>query len=329
LPRRPRVFLEGGMYHVYNRLARGGRLFESDDEVEEFVGLLREVKQRDDLLIYAWCVLPTHFHLLLRTTSRPLWRSLATAQVRYSKGVNRRHGVAGPVWQSRYKAKLVEDQRYFEHLVVYIHLNPVAAGLVTDPAAWRWGGHWEIVQRIREPLADVDEVLSGFGDERRVARRRYVSALRGGAGAPWLGEGPGRLPWWHFGRAPADEELEVRDEVPFVEAGRSSVGERREADAATVVTAACAIAGLDRGRLSGRLKDRETVRARRALALVACDSYGVRVKTLADELGRSPDGVSEWLRSGAVRRATDPELDALVRALEESLRVSAEETEKD
>jgi hypothetical protein len=79
--------------------------------------------------------------------------------VRYSKSVNRRHGVRGPVWQSRYKAKLVEDQRYFDQLVVYVHLNPVVAGLVRDPGTWRWCGHREIVRQTKNPLVDVDEVL--------------------------------------------------------------------------------------------------------------------------------------------------------------------------
>lgn len=316
------------MYHVYNRLARGARFFEEETEAQEVVDLLREVKRRDGLLVYAWCLLPTHYHLLVRTTSRPLWRSLATAQVRYSKSVNRRHGVRGPVWQSRYKAKLVEDQRYFDQLVVYVHLNPVVAGLVSDPGTWRWGGHREIVRQTKNPLVDVDEVLQGFGDERRAARRRYVSALRADAQAPWIGEGPGRLPWWRFGRQPDEESLEPRCDVPYVEGGRSSVGERPGVDAAAAVEATCAVSGVDRERLAGRLKDRETVRARRALAMVACDAYGMSVKSLADELGRRPDGVSEWLRSGTARRREDTDLDRLATALDARLRLSPQDSDE-
>ena len=319
MPRRPRVFLEGGMYHVYNRLARGARFFEEEAEAQALVDLLREVKRRDGLLVYAWCVLPTHYHVLIRTTSRPLWRSLVTVQVRYSKSVNRRHRVRGPVWQSRYKAKLVEDQRYFDQLVVYVHLNPVAAGLVSDPGEWPWSGHREIVKRSKDPLVDIDEVLQGFGNERRAARRRYVSVLRAGGQQPWIGEGPGGLPWWRFGRPPEEEKLEPRRDVPYVEGGRSSAGERPEVDGAAAVDATCAVSGVSRQRLAGRLKDRQTVRARRALAVVACDAYGLSVKSLADELRRRPDGVSEWLRSGTLRRGEDADLDRLATALDARL----------
>jgi len=58
------------------------------------------------------------------------------------------------VWQSRYKAKLVEDQRYFDQLMVYIHLNPVKAGVVEDPARYRWSGHRELIRKVKA-LAEV------------------------------------------------------------------------------------------------------------------------------------------------------------------------------
>lgn len=47
--------------------------------------------------------------------------------------------------QGRYRSKLVEDQRYLDQLLIYIHLNPVQAGLVDDPAKYRWSGHRELL----------------------------------------------------------------------------------------------------------------------------------------------------------------------------------------
>ena len=169
MPRRPRMFLDGAMYHVYNRFARGGRSFEEHDAAQVFVHLLKEVKERDGLVIYAWALLPTHFHLLLRTVERPLWRSMASVGSQYSRWLNRREGVRGPAWQSRYKAKLVHDQRYFDQLVVYVHLNPVAAGLAKDPAQWRWSGHSELVRKQPQPLLDHDRAIPPLHWRGRVA----------------------------------------------------------------------------------------------------------------------------------------------------------------
>jgi len=67
------------------------------------------------------------------------------------------------------------------------------------------------------------------------------------------------------------------------------------------------------------------VRARRALAMVACDAYGITVKGLADELARRPDRVSDRLRTGTVRRSEDAELDRLAIALDTYLRLGLQD----
>ncbi|MFI5091375.1 MAG: transposase, partial [Terriglobales bacterium] len=107
MPRRPRVFVEGLTYHVYNRVGRGEAPFRQAREAEAFLGLLREVVRRDGLTVFAWCLMPTHYHLAVRTSSVPLWRSIRYLQHRYAVGYNRRRKVLGAVWQSRYKAKPV------------------------------------------------------------------------------------------------------------------------------------------------------------------------------------------------------------------------------
>ena len=99
-------------------------------EAAAFVGLLREVKDRDDLVIFAWTLMSNHFHIALRTGAIPLAHSMRSLQRRVTRGYNVRRGIFGPLWQGRYKAKLVGDQRYLDGLLAYIHLNPVSAGLV-------------------------------------------------------------------------------------------------------------------------------------------------------------------------------------------------------
>ena len=108
MPRRPRVFVEGGVYHVYNRFARGADLFSEPEEAIEFIEILRKVRDRDDLRVYAWTLMPNHYHLALRAGPVPLSRTLGYVQARFGQGYNRRHGSSGPRWQSRYKAKLAK-----------------------------------------------------------------------------------------------------------------------------------------------------------------------------------------------------------------------------
>lgn len=61
MPRAPRILVEGGLYHVYNRFARGEEVFADPEEAIAFLDLLRELKQRDDLQVLAWCLLSNHY----------------------------------------------------------------------------------------------------------------------------------------------------------------------------------------------------------------------------------------------------------------------------
>ena len=75
MPRAPRNLLEGGLYHVYNRFARGGEIFAERGEAERFVEMIREAKRRDGFSLYAWCLMSNHYHLAVRTSAVPLSRT--------------------------------------------------------------------------------------------------------------------------------------------------------------------------------------------------------------------------------------------------------------
>jgi putative transposase len=178
LPRRRRVFVEGGLYHVYNRFARGEEVFAAPEEATEFVELLRDVRQRDEVTIYAWALLSNHYHIALRTSSVPLSRSMHYLQGTFSRRFNRRWRRTGPVWQSRYQARTIDDQRYFDQVMIYVHLNPVRAGLAEDPGDFMFSGHRELMGKVKNSLVDVDNALIGFGDTLRTARRHYSARIR-------------------------------------------------------------------------------------------------------------------------------------------------------
>lgn len=123
IPRAPRILIEGGLCHVYNRFARGEDVFTDPEEAITFLNLLRELKKRDDLQVFAWCLLSNHFHFAVRTSAVPLSRTMRTLQGGYARAFNLRWQRSGPLWQSRYQTRLVDSQKYLERLIFYIHLN--------------------------------------------------------------------------------------------------------------------------------------------------------------------------------------------------------------
>ena len=256
----------------------------------------------------AWCVLPNHYHLAVRATGVPLWRTMASVQSRMTRSFNGRHEVLGPLWQGRYKAKVVDNPRCLAQVLLYIHMNPVAAGLVNDPADYRWSGHGEILGRRRRPLVDDDELLLVFGERRAQAKRSYLEAMAGADGEDLAGLEPGGLPWWRLGRPLRrdDEELDVPRDRPFVdELGRSSGRARPALTAAEVVARVSAILDVAVERFGSRAKDQATVRARELVATLGVERYGLRVKDIATATGARYDTVSLWGRRGAERRSSD------------------------
>jgi REP element-mobilizing transposase RayT len=294
------------MYHVYCRTSRGEAVFSDRRTAERFLGIVREVKRRDGLTVFAWCVMSNHYHLAVRTGRVPLWRSMRLVQGRFAVAHNRRSRQLGPVWQGRYKARLIEDQGYFEQLIAYIHLNPVTAGVVKDPSRYRWSGHNELLGRRTEGLVDVDETLRLFGSRRGEARQAYLRALRSRGERPWLEQEPGRLPWW--GREGSDEVLEADVRRPKLDAqGVSSGPARRRLSAERYLPLGCKALRVAASNLAGRRKDRDTSQVREALVLIGVEVFGVRVNDLAQGLRMNPGSVSRVLVRAGGRRVESSE----------------------
>jgi len=303
MPRRPRIFVEGGIYHVYNRFARGAEIFREGDEAERFRELLQEVKRRDGLTVFAWVLMSNHFHLALRSGPAPLSRTLGFVQARLSQQYNRVHRSTGPLWQSRYKAKLVDDDDYVNQLIAYIHLNPVSAGIVDDPVAYRHSGHHELLKKTPSPLVDVDQVLSLYGGTLRTARRRYVRHLEGAREVAWQTELPGRLPWWV--REP-DRPVEVKRPDAWIdERGLSTGLDRPPVTAREFLMISAEILELPLEVLTAPGSGHQITRDRSLILSLAVERWRLRPSDFASFFSRRNDVVSRWVRWGALRRMED------------------------
>ena len=316
MPRAGRSFEEGRAYHAYNRVGGGLLPFSDEDLAKAFVQLLSKVMSRDSTVVLGWCLLGNHYHLILRQGPVPLSRSMKTLQQGVTRARNLRDRVYGPLWQGRFKAKELRDERYLMQLVAYVHLNPVKAGLVERPDDYRWSGHRDVIGRRKVPIVAVEDVLLVYGQSRGPALRRYRAALASVSQSDWGGEEPGRLPWWRLGRPAEEDRLRRQDDAFIDEQGRSTGRWRPGYSANEWLEIACAQLGIDRARLASRNRHPEIVRARELIGLVGVERFGVKVSELATELGKSRDGVSRWIQRGTVRRVSEPEFASDAEALD-------------
>jgi REP element-mobilizing transposase RayT len=316
------VLVAGALYHVYCRFRSGLRVFAEPEEAEHFLALLREVKQRDGFAILAWCFMPTHYHLALRMGEVTLSRSFRRLQGNFAQWWNHRYHTLGPLWQSRFKARLVTNEAYFSRVVAYIHRNPVAAGLVKDPTWYPWSGHRELLVDLPDPLADAAAALALFDETTTRARAIYAALMDGLAGENWTTAEPGSLPWWPrtSGRdAEANEAQTVRG--PMLDPlGGSDSPLRPALDAGEFLRRACQHEEIATATLRSRRRDRATVTARELLAVLAVEGYCIRVTDLAAIVDRPADTVSRWVSRGAERRSRDSAFATRIRALDEAVR---------
>jgi REP element-mobilizing transposase RayT len=91
---------------------------------------LERLVATEALTVYAWALLSTHAHLLVRTGARSLPRAMRSLLTGYAGAFNRRHRRSGHLFQNRYKSVVVEAEAYLLELVRYLHLNPLRAGVV-------------------------------------------------------------------------------------------------------------------------------------------------------------------------------------------------------
>ena len=176
MPRKPRLDAPGALHHIIGRGIEKTLIFQSDFDRQDFVDRLADFGHKKNLLIYAWALMPNHFHLLVRTGFMPIANNMRKILTGYVVNYNLRHNRHGHLFQNRYKSIICEEDPYLLELTRYIHLNPLRAGLVQSLGEledYPWTGHAGIIGKRKMRWQEIDSVLAYFGKSRGAARKKY------------------------------------------------------------------------------------------------------------------------------------------------------------
>lgn len=183
MPRQARLDAPGALHHVMGRGIEGKNIFRNEEDREDFIQRLSALCQDGILYVYAWALMPNHFHLLLRTGSQPLSISMKKLLTGYVVNFNRRHKRYGHLFQNRYKSIICEEDPYLIELTRYIHLNPLRAGIVKsikELNKYAWTGHSAIMGNVERKWQTREMILSYFGKRRKRAVDGYENFVREG-----------------------------------------------------------------------------------------------------------------------------------------------------
>lgn len=162
MPRMARLVVPGMPHHVTQRGVRSLDVFDDDGDYELYVQLMREHGERAGLRFLAWCLMANHLHLIaIPKREDSLARGIGEAHRLYTRAKNFRARVRGYLFQGRF-GSCVLDEPHLMAAARYIDLNPVAAGIVDDPARHLWSSAaFHLGREKTDPLVE-DGTLMGL-----------------------------------------------------------------------------------------------------------------------------------------------------------------------
>lgn len=178
-----RIEFAGALYHVMARGNARQPIFHDDEDRQAFVANLGRACDRFEWRLWAWCLMDTHFHLLVETVQPTSSRGMREVNQIYTQGFNRRHGRVGHGLQGRYKAVPVDRDAYLLEVSRYLVMNPVRSKRVVRAGDWAWSSYRAVVGRVPAlSWLAVGQTLALFGREPGRARRAYARFVAEGVG---------------------------------------------------------------------------------------------------------------------------------------------------
>lgn len=178
MARKPRIEFSGALYHVIVRGNRREKIFINERDYDNYLQRVWLNYEKYKFVLYAYCLMPNHVHLLIQTGDVPLSKIMHAVQFSYTQSFNKCHRKIGHVFHGRYKAILCQSDAYLLQLIRYIHNNPVRAYIVDDPKKYCWSSHRTILGLAQGSKYDVQPTLRLFGDRVRQARIAYEKFMQ-------------------------------------------------------------------------------------------------------------------------------------------------------
>ncbi len=169
-----RIQYPGAVYHITSRGNERKTIFKGSRDREKFIEYLQSSTERYSAVIYCYCLMDNHYHLLMETPEGNLAAIMQHLNGSYTTFFDVKHKRAGHLFQGRYHAILVEADAYALELSRYIHLNPVRAGIATHPDEHPWSSYVHYIDGRLQPEWLLTSPILGYLSRKEAdARRKY------------------------------------------------------------------------------------------------------------------------------------------------------------
>jgi putative transposase len=174
MPYPPRIQFADATYHVSSRATGPSEFFRSPHDYRGFLIILERAVEKYGLLLHAYCLMGTHYHLVVTTPEPTLARAMQYVNSIYARTFNKRYGRLGHFVAARYSSRLIETEGHAHEVSRYVPLNPVRAEYCDLPEEHPWSSYAATIGLREEPAyLDSSWILQLFGDDLSTARRTF------------------------------------------------------------------------------------------------------------------------------------------------------------
>ncbi|TES92171.1 MAG: chromosomal replication initiator DnaA [Candidatus Cloacimonadota bacterium] len=170
-----RLCFENAVYHITARGNRRENIFYSDRDRYVFLDKMNETFVKYSFICYAHCLIENHYHLVLKTPNANISEGMHYLNTSYANWFKAKHNIVGVVFQGRYKSPIVDEDNYALVATVYVHVNPIRAGVVKNLEDYKWSSFLDYIGK-RKPIVerlDTSFILNKFGKDLRIAQENY------------------------------------------------------------------------------------------------------------------------------------------------------------
>ena len=176
MARKPRIHYPGALYHVMVRGNNGENVLSEEIHKNKYLDIVASYKEKIGFILYAYCIMDNHVHLLIEVTDVPLSQIMQRIQQVYTQWFNHKYNRTGHVFQQRYKALLCDKDNYLLQLIRYIHNNPVKANF-EGGIEYKWSSHIYYIGKKKSTIVDPSYVLSIFSENKNKAVKQYLQFM--------------------------------------------------------------------------------------------------------------------------------------------------------
>lgn len=148
-------------YHIYNRGNNPELLFYKDFNYSYFLKKYEKYLSKH-VSTFAYCLMPNHFHLLIKTKSESVSNQLKKLFQSYALSINKQENRTGSLFTKPFRRIAIEDNEYLKYLVFYIHYNPEKHKLFKDFRNYKFSSYKSLTDKTNTFLCRK-ELFEWFG----------------------------------------------------------------------------------------------------------------------------------------------------------------------